>query len=119
MNIFLDLLNQHKEFESDFDDGEKLHKFFGTLAQFNGQQAIEKDFMEKIEDYFDYRWTHYKNGALLEEADLAIFNELPYRQKKGILVYYLYDGFLNSFHHFFSIPNRMYPLKTRSFFTWS
>lgn len=77
MSIFVDILGQYKNHINDFDEGDKLIKFFGTLQKFNHNEPIEKHLMVNIERYFDYRWRNYKNNAFNIEEDKAILSELP------------------------------------------
>ena len=77
MSIFVDILGQYKKHIEDFDEGDKLTKFFGTLQKFNHNEPIAKEFIHNIERYFDYRWKNYKNNAFVLEEDKAILSELP------------------------------------------
>jgi hypothetical protein len=77
MNIFMDLIFRYKVHVSDFDEGEMLVKFIGTLKRFNNNEDINSSTRHWLETYFDYRWNNYKNKAFKEPEDIAIFDELP------------------------------------------
>jgi len=53
--------------EVDEDEKEKLQKFFGAISKFNHNENINSDIIFEIEEYFDYRWTHFKNHIFGEE----------------------------------------------------
>jgi len=53
-----------------------LYKFFGVLRNFNYNEPIEETFIEKIENYFKYRWNHWKNYVFTEEFE-GIWMQIP------------------------------------------
>ena len=63
MNIFMDLIFKYKVHVSDFDEGEELVKFMGTLKRFNNNEDINTETRHWLEVYFDYRWNNFKNKA--------------------------------------------------------
>ena len=63
MNCLLELVNQYNHHVGDFDDGDELNRFFGTLTKFNKNKALDQSFMNKYEEYFNFRWTNFKNQA--------------------------------------------------------
>lgn len=77
MNIFMDLIFKYKTHVSDFDEGDELAKFIGTLNRFNYNEDIKIETKEWLENYFNYRWNNYKNKAFTTEEDLAILEQLP------------------------------------------
>ena len=42
MGQFIDILNEFQDFNSDFNEGEKLTKFFGTIKKFNFNNDIDQ-----------------------------------------------------------------------------
>ena len=77
MNIFMDLIMNYKVHHGDFDEGDELVKFIGTLKRFNHNEDINTSTREWIENYFNYRWNNYKNKAFEDPIDIAILDELP------------------------------------------
>ena len=61
MNNFVDLVTEYKFYVGEFDEGDELNKFFGTMKKFNNNNHIETNLKEKIESYFSYRWASFKN----------------------------------------------------------
>lgn len=74
MNIFMDLIFKYKNHVSDFDEGDELSKFIGTLNRFNFNEEIPLKTKKWLEDYFDYRWNNNKNKAFTDDADMAILD---------------------------------------------
>ena len=56
MGNFITMINSYKSMNGDFDEYEKLSKFFGLMKEFNKGKDIDKNFKAKIEEYFTYRW---------------------------------------------------------------
>lgn len=77
MNIFMDLIFKYKTHVSDFDEGDELAKFIGTLNRFNYNEEIKIELKEWLENYFNYRWNNYRNKAFTTDEDLAILEQLP------------------------------------------
>ena len=73
----MDLIMGYKVHHGDFDEGDDLVKFIGTLKRFNHNEDINTSTREWIENYFDYRWNNYKNKAFEDPIDTAILDELP------------------------------------------
>ena len=63
MGEYIALLDSYKEMNKDFDDGDKLRLFFGTLRHFNNNEELSMEFKQGLENYFFYRWINYKNRA--------------------------------------------------------
>lgn len=70
MNKFIELVHYFEKYNSDFDEGDKLSKFFGTLSKFNDGNPIEQSLRLQIEAFFEYRWAHDLNQAFVEEEDI-------------------------------------------------
>ena len=66
MGQFIDMLSTMKDFYKDFEEGEKLAKFFGILKTFNRGDQIDIKIKRKIEHFFDYKWVYEKNNNLLD-----------------------------------------------------
>lgn len=64
MGDFVTMIGVIQDFNEDYNEGEKLARFFGVLKAFNRGQMIKQDLKEKIEKYFDHRWINNKNYFL-------------------------------------------------------
>ena len=69
MGNFIEILGTYKSLNSNFDDGDTLSKFFGTMKHFNHGDDMEDHLKRNIEDHFNYFWNNDKNQAFLTEAD--------------------------------------------------
>ena len=56
MGIFIGILEEYQNLNADFDEGDKLAKFFGTIRVFNKKVPINQDLKERIEDHFENKW---------------------------------------------------------------
>ena len=70
MGNLIEILGDFKEFHKDIEDGEALSQFFGTMKYFNNNQAIKNNMLNKIEEYFNYRWANDKLAAFFLDEDL-------------------------------------------------
>ena len=61
MGNFIEILNSFEDISGDINYGDELSNFFGVLNKFNNCEDIDQDMKERIETYFDYRWTVDKN----------------------------------------------------------
>ena len=52
MGEYIALLDSYKLQNADLDEGDKLRLFFGVLSHFNENEALDRDFLEKLEHYF-------------------------------------------------------------------
>ena len=57
-------------------DEDGLSRFFGLINYFNGEEDLDPDLKSKIEEYFDYRWSHDKNMTQDPELHQNIFREM-------------------------------------------
>ena len=77
MGNFIEILGTWDDLKADFDDGDTLARFFGTLRHFNEDDDIEFTIKRDIEAFFDYYWSNNTNQAFSEEQDIYLFNKLP------------------------------------------
>jgi hypothetical protein len=66
MGEYIALLDSYKEMMKDYDEGDELRLFFGTLRHFNNNEELDFVFRKNMENYFFYRWINYKNRAIKE-----------------------------------------------------
>jgi hypothetical protein len=77
MGSFIDMLNEINGFNSEYNDGDQLAKFFGALRYLNKERDIKLDLKREIEDFFAYSWIQDRNLAFKSSEDLQFFEELP------------------------------------------
>ena len=51
---------------SDLEEGDSLRLFFLLFKRYNGWRKIDKEIIENIERYFEYRWNNDKLMAIDE-----------------------------------------------------
>ena len=56
MGIFIEILDQFRNMNEDFDEGDKLDCFFIFLMKLNNGMPMPKDFKTRVEDLFQYKW---------------------------------------------------------------
>ena len=56
-------LSTYQDLMANFDDGETLMMFFGTLRNFNDNKSITLSLKKDMESYFDYKWNNDRNIA--------------------------------------------------------
>lgn len=61
MGNFIEIIEVMGDIDSDFNDGDRLSKFFGLIRRFNHDRAINHDLMLRIEDFFENKW-YYDNN---------------------------------------------------------
>ena len=80
---FIEMLDTVKSFSADYQDFDRLNKFFGAINHFNNGTDIEIGLRRQIEDYFEHRWISYKNLGLGED-DATFHEQLNEEQIDGI-----------------------------------
>ena len=75
------MVKKLKRLDASFDDGDNLSKFFGLIENFNYGKRIKREIIMQMEEFFDYKWAHDKNQAVILDADVQILNELPMNVK--------------------------------------
>ena len=109
MGNFITIIDEIKTFGSSFDDGDNLSKFFGLLIQFNHGKGLNIKFKMEMENYFDYKWEHDRNQAMVGN-DTILLEQLPKDVQRKIYSNFLFRNFLNKFRKFFSFENNSSPL---------
>lgn len=64
MGTFINMIENFKNFEEEVNLDNQLNRFINTLTRFNNNKLINKNWKEKIERYFEFKWTHDKNMSL-------------------------------------------------------
>lgn len=125
MGNFIEILHSIQYLNADFDEGESLSKWFGLIKRFNSSRSISMDLKQKIEEYFDYRWTNDKNQAVSDPEDIKILMQLPPTTRRAIYSDFLFKNFRNNFKKFFDFPKENnvkvgedMPRIDYSFYTW-
>lgn len=116
MSNIIDLFSLFNKYHDDFDEGESLVKFIGTLKKFNHGNDISIKMRKKIEEFFEYKWTHELNQAFLLQSDQDILDQLPLTVQKQIFTDFLFYDFIVQFKKYFCIENTS-SVHKYSFFT--
>lgn len=99
LNIVTTLLDLNKE----YDEGTDLNKFFGTLKKFNGMIHLEDEFIERFENFFEYKWSNDRNLAFQSDDDLKIFHQMPLELQTNMFRQFLFKDVLHIFRHYFDL----------------
>lgn len=118
MNKFIEMSEQLIEINKDLDDEDNLSKFFGTLQNFNQNKSIKNELKEQIESHFRYKWRQDKVQAFVDEADLALFSELPEHIQHKLFRDFLFSKFIKTHRKYFTIEKSFSPIKY-NFYNWN
>jgi hypothetical protein len=118
MGNFIEISDAFLSMNQEFDDGDKLSRFFGLLKKFNKGQSIQIEMKNRIEEFFDHRWRNDKNQSISTDADRDMVEQLPIEIQRAIYTDFLFKGFLQKFRRYFSIPNYQNPNR-HSYYTWA
>ena len=77
MRNFITMLKTQQTLDKDISQAGDLDKFFGTLTWLNNDNPVNPKMKAEFEEYFDYLWKNNKNWAVVQEEDLALFDQLP------------------------------------------
>ena len=72
MGIFIEMLEKLKTVHCDLEDASGLSKFTDLLKFFNNGKDIPLDFKDKLERYFEYRWSNDRNSAIDDDDEKFI-----------------------------------------------
>ena len=98
-------------------DEDGLSRFFGLINYFNGKEDLDPDLKSKIEEYFDYRWSHDKNMTQDPELHQNIFREMTEQNKDQLRKKFLFRDFMKRFQ--FNIPrNNIHFKHPHSRYVW-
>ena len=114
---FVNMLKKLKRLDATFEDGDNLSKFFGLIQNFNYGKPINREIVAQIEEFFDYKWAHDKNQAVILDADVQILNELPINVKVRLFTQFLNHRFLRKHRKFFEFKNHLSKWN-HSYFNW-
>ena len=106
MGQFIDILNEFQEFNSDFNEGDKLTKFFGTIKKFNFNNDIDQQLKEQIETHFEYRWANDRNSVFLSKQGKNFMAQIPDNIINQIMTEYMFSDFLKAFSDVFRVKNK-------------
>jgi hypothetical protein len=84
MSNFIEILMRYKIITADNDESEALAKWMGLLARYSANHKLEKSMIEKLENYFNYYWSHDRNFAIRNETGQRFMSELPKTLKRKI-----------------------------------
>mmetsp|Transcript_20003 Transcript_20003/g.30767 ORF Transcript_20003/g.30767 Transcript_20003/m.30767 type:complete len:124 (+) Transcript_20003:464-835(+) len=78
MDSFSHMIKELRNFTLPYEDDVNLSMFLGTLKKYN-EGDVDKQFVEKLHSYFEYRWRHDRNLAISTDADADLLDQLPGR----------------------------------------
>ena len=76
MGQFIDILMNYKKL-GQVGQGKDLSKWIALLSRFNNGNPINKDLINRIEDFFEYYWFNNRMSAVKTENDKRFMSELP------------------------------------------
>ena len=77
MGIFIEILEQFRNMNEDFDEGDKLDCFFNFLQKLNNDKPVPQDFKNRVEDLFHYKWQFDKNQCVQTETEHFMLGVIP------------------------------------------
>ena len=89
MGNFIEMLMEFKIVTSENEDHANLSKWFGLLSRFNKGRPLPKETTMRIEEYFEYYWSHDRNYAVKTEADKRFLSELPKKIRVNVRMHSL------------------------------
>ena len=104
MGTFIEILDKFKAVADDINYGDDLAKFFGILNKFNNHEDIDIKLKERIETYFDYRWTVDKNNIVCGDEYSNIVEQLDTERMKNLYNQCLFTDFYKSYGKIFALP---------------
>ena len=78
MGNLIEIINKMREIDGDFNDGDRLTKFFGLLTRFNHDEPVDRKIMDSIESFFEYKWVYDCNHAIETQEDFMLLSQVPY-----------------------------------------
>ena len=73
----MDVLDNIQMLNKEDDVSEELNKFLGVLRSFNNNQALNREFTDKLIQFFSLKVKYDKNNFLDNAEDMEIFNKIP------------------------------------------
>lgn len=77
MNKLMDVLKDFKEIGlTEGKNTRDLAKWVGLITRINNGKPLEKDIVDKVEDFFEFYWANDRMRTLKSHADKRILDEL-------------------------------------------
>jgi hypothetical protein len=73
----------------------------------------------QIEEFFDHKWQHDKNLAIMHPDDQDLLEQLPNEIQLQIYRDFLFRSFLKSFKRYFTIENVGAHARAHTHYTWA
>lgn len=75
---FQEILERFQKLDENAGDEDELNKFFDTLkVRYNFGYDIDPNLKNKIEKYFEYKWSNDRNQAIDDPEEQAYLDQLP------------------------------------------
>ena len=65
-------IEEYMRLIQDLGDGDSLNSFFEVIKRYNNNQSLDPDFIKRIEEFFEYKWSFDRNQAIDEVDELAL-----------------------------------------------
>lgn len=105
MSIFIDILTNFQQINDEFQEDQKLTRFFGLMRRLNCNKDLNPKTKNKIIDYFEYKWRMDRNQAICTSDDFDLLSQLPNSVQRKLYTEYLFASFSYKFRRFFIISN--------------
>ena len=77
MGIFIEILDEYQKLNASLDEGDLLTQFINLLTRFNSGKPLNKEFTDKMYEFFDYKWSHDLLMAIDDDSEIALLEQLP------------------------------------------
>lgn len=89
------------------------------IKKFNYMQPLDKELVDKITDYFEFRWKYHRNAGITNVHDFQnIVQQMPKFVLIRILKEFLFPEFLKTFDKTFKLP-KPHPHIKAAYYNWS
>ena len=83
----------------------ELNKFINCLSRFNKDDPLSDNIVKKIENYFNYRWQHYKAFVFQREFENVWIN-MPESSIDLLKSSLMFKDFLNIYSQVLMFPKK-------------
>ena len=106
MGIFIEILDQFRNMNEDYDKGDELDCFFSMLQKLNNGMPMSPDFKSRVEDLFHYKWATDKNQCVQTETEYFMLGVIPSEVQEKLYCSYMFNDFLKKYQIFFRFEKK-------------
>ena len=77
MGNFIDIINQIGQWNEELEDDDRLNKFYGVIAKYNGNEPMDVQLKERINKHFTYKWNNDRNQAFQDDTGQNLMSQMP------------------------------------------